>query len=115
MSTEATKLYKRPARWAGLFMGAAAWGLHQQLSSMLAYTHCGKAPTAAIGAGVLCALTALFGAWLSWREAKASPPLEPAMEGGSHHFIAYLSVLAAAIFTLVIVASVLAAVILGCE
>lgn len=64
----------RAAPWAGWLLGPAAWAVHHQAGSDLAFgiDHCtGGWPQ--VGLGVACALVALAGAVISW--ASLSGPL----------------------------------------
>ena len=101
------------APWAGGFFGAAAWYGHQQGLGMLTYYAChGANPLSVLAASVLAlAVTVGAGIWSlgAWRGGEAKPEFD------QRRFLALVSVMAAALFTVVIVFQTLAGLLIpGC-
>lgn len=102
----------RYRKWAGLWMGALAWFADQQIVATTAYTRCPPHPQPfVVTVGVVCALVALAGGWLSLTARKAA--LGP--DAAPDRFIATVSALLACISLLAIVLGTSAGVLLRCE
>jgi hypothetical protein len=57
----------RWAPWAGLFIGPAAWALHHQIGSDLAYFECSQTHRwIGLAVGIACLSLVLAATWLSW-------------------------------------------------
>ena len=90
----------RAAPWAGWLLGPAAWALHHQAGSDLAFgiEHCtGGSPQ--VGLGVACALIALAGAAISW--ASLSGPLRSSAMN-VRLFVALVGAMGSALFLLAV-------------
>jgi hypothetical protein len=107
----------RFGKWAGAWLGTAAWFADQQIVSMTAYADCpAKSPELTVGVGVACAFVALLGGWYSWRARSAIPAGEtPSASLRTDRFIATLSLALACIAILAIVFGTTAGLILRCE
>lgn len=99
--------------WAGLYVGALAWGVHHQVGSDLVYFDCTRfGPALVIGLGLACAAVALGGGWVSWsaRAGLVAP------HSAGLRFGALMSALGATLFALVILAQTAAGLFFGgCE
>ena len=92
-------LWRDTLPWAGLIAGLLGWALPDQIASNIIQENCRLGgPLLVGGTGLLGALLALAGGWLSygvWREARADGD---AIGPGTRKFIAGVSALAALIF-----------------
>ncbi|MDB5451933.1 MAG: hypothetical protein JWO33_511 [Caulobacteraceae bacterium] len=100
---------RRPWRaWAGLVAAPAAWASHHQLGSDLNFSDCQSGDGGvAIAIGVAALAVAVTGGWLSWSAWRTSGG--PADTPG--RLVASLSLMASALFSMVIGIQMLAAVI----
>ena len=97
-------------KWAGLWMGALAWFADQQIVATTAYARCpSHSARLVITVGVICALVALTGVWLSLSARKI------AADSGPDRFIATVSALLACISLLAILFGTSAGLFLQCE
>jgi hypothetical protein len=102
--------------WAGLAAGPAAWAVATQLNYALVPWACarGAAWLVVPGLALLLALAAAGGALLSLRARRSTAG--GAGDGQPHHFLATVSALAAALFTLLILLQGAAGLVFsGCE
>jgi hypothetical protein len=91
----------RWAPWAGLFMGAIAWGAHHQIGSNLVYLRCSPADRWLVIALGAAFLAVAFGATLlSWVSRRSGQQTEHAVE--MRLFTAWISTAAGALFALAI-------------
>ena len=106
--------------WAGLFGGVAGWVLHHQLVNDVLHFDCGRgnATGLVLGAAVIACI-ALLGLW-SWRALRTSDAARHEREddsrsGDTRSFAAKLSLMAAALFALLVAVQTLAgAMVPGC-
>ena len=77
--TTAPRIGRSPALWAGVVGAPAVWAVQMTTGYTLAPLGCGSNTVHLIlhGVTILCALLALFGGYLSWREYHGAG-------GGSH-------------------------------
>jgi hypothetical protein len=98
--------------WAGLVAAPLAWALHHQIGSDANFTDCDRGDGGvAIAVGLAALVLSLLGGALSlsaWR--RAGQAEGPGL--GSDRFIAALSLLACALFSLTITVQIMAGVIL---
>jgi hypothetical protein len=90
--------------WAGLLAGPAAWGISTQLNYAVVQWQCEhKAPLIPLSALALALIAAAGGAlsWRAWQRGGAS--FKPEREFDTERFVAMLGMLAAALFSLVII------------
>ncbi|WP_109107799.1 hypothetical protein [Azospirillum sp. TSO35-2] len=103
--------------WAGWIAGPAGWLIQHQGGSDTVYWNCALGrPSLVVTLGVVGALVALAGGWLSWRAARAAGPVDSESPGrGSQRFIGTLGALAVAIVLVAITGQTMAGLILqGC-
>ncbi|HYD71826.1 MAG TPA: hypothetical protein VEF55_01715 [Candidatus Binatia bacterium] len=89
------------APWAGLFIGALAWGAHHQFGSNLVYLRCSaldRQLVVVIGATLLAVATGAT--FLSWLSRRAGQPTEHAVE--MRRFTAWISTAGGGLFALAI-------------
>ena len=85
--------------WAGLVAGLLGWSLSDQIASNLIQENCRLGgPLLVGGTGLLGALLALVGGWLSYGIWRRGPADGEAIGPGARRFIAGVSALAALIF-----------------
>jgi hypothetical protein len=95
------------APWAGLFVGAIAWGAHHQIGSNLVYLRCSVGDAWLVvalgGAFLLIGLAATFLSWMSRRTGQAT---EHAVE--MRRFTAWIGTAGGALFALAIILQTIA-------
>jgi hypothetical protein len=85
--------------WTGLFVGAFAWFLHHQAGSDGVNFDCRAAGSAyVVGLGLVCALMALAGGWVSW----STKPAEPIEAQQTRRFARIVGLAGAAVFLMAI-------------
>jgi hypothetical protein len=85
--------------WAGLIAGLLGWALPDQIASNIVQENCRLGgPLLVGGAGLLGALLALGGGWLSFGVWRAAPAEQEAIGQGTRKFIAAVSGLSALVF-----------------
>jgi hypothetical protein len=85
--------------WAGLLGGAIGWALAHQIASNAAQENCRLAgPLLFGGTGLLAALLAVGGGWLSFTVWRGTAAGEDAIGKGTRRFIGGVGAMAAAIF-----------------
>lgn len=95
--------------WAGLVGGLLGWALPDQIASNLIQENCRLGgPLLVGGTGLLGALLALAGGWLSYRVWRTTASEPDAIGPGTRKFIAAVSALAALVFLGAIVLQTLA-------
>lgn len=103
--------------WAGWIAGPAGWLIQHQGGSNTVFWNCALGrPWLVVTLGLIGAMVALAGGWLSLRAAQEAVREDSQSPGrGSQHFIGTLGALAVAIFLVVIVGQTMAGLILqGC-
>jgi len=109
----------RLGKWAGLFAGAMAWGLEQQIVATTAYTRCPEGTKVlATTVGIVCGLIAVIGGVLSWhalRQLPGNTNAQSDMRVDADRFIAILSIMMAVMGVLAITFGTPAGWILRCE
>ncbi|MBP2310604.1 hypothetical protein GBZ48_07180 [Azospirillum melinis] len=103
--------------WAGWLAGPLGWLIQHQGGSNTVFWNCALGrPSLVVTLGVVGALVALAGGWLSWRAMRNAGPADAAAPGrGSQRFIAMLGVLAVLIFLVAIAGQTMAGIMLrGC-
>ena len=106
--------------WAGLFGGVAGWALHHQLVNDVLHFDCGRGNgTGLVLGAVVIVVIAALALW-SWRALRSSDAVRREREDDSHSadtrsFAAKLSLMAAALFALLVALQTLAgAMVPGC-
>jgi hypothetical protein len=104
--------FKNGVSWAGLAAGATAWALSTQLNYFFATVHCNSLAWLRAATAIACLVISVAGIALSWpawsrRNGDAGPH--------PRKLIAGMSVLAAALFGLTILAQAAALLILACK
>jgi hypothetical protein len=89
----------------GLFAGAVAWSLHQQISYIAASWICGRDTGLMLTFFAMTAAILLAGAFLSWRFCRFFPTADRRLDenGRPRHFLVSVSLLAAALFFFAII------------
>ena len=104
---------------AGLYAGPIAWLVSLQVKYALVPWICAHQVQLVHPVTLASALISIAGGFLSWRawsRASPGPPADRSGGGRPHRFVALMGVLAAALFTLVILLQGAAAFVLqGCE
>jgi len=91
----------RWAPWAGLFLGAIAWGAHHQVGSNLVYLRCSLLDAwLVVGLGSAFLLITLAATILSWRSRRTGQVTEHSIE--MRRFAAWISTAGGSLFALAI-------------
>lgn len=99
MTAPWTRAAARLLPWSGWLLGGLGWAISAQFGSDLVMLDCGAArPARMVAIGAAAALTALAGAFLSFRHARASRAGTDQPHAGSTRFLALVSGMAALIF-----------------
>jgi hypothetical protein len=101
--------------WAGVALGPAAWAINLQTIYAMTPHACAKPTSATIFLSILMALIAISGTLMSWRATRHDAAAELAEMQGGHapDFMAWLGVGSGAIFALVILDQLAAAVMIS--
>jgi hypothetical protein len=103
--------------WAGWLAGPLGWIFQHQGGSNTVFWNCGLGrPSLVVTLGVIGALVALAGGWLSWRAMRAAGAVSSSAPGwGSQRFIGLVGVLTVLIVLVAIAGQTMAGLILrGC-
>jgi hypothetical protein len=102
---------KTPLYWIGVALGPAAWAINLQTIYVIAPHACARPTSATIALSVVMAIVATSGTLLSLRGIRRHRPAEraEAQGGNARHFMAWLGVGSGAIFALVILNQLTAA------
>jgi hypothetical protein len=102
--------------WAGLLSGPSAWAVSTQLNYSLVPLQCDDNITIVLPIALVLALLSLTGGMLSWRaRRRGGASFKQERTRGTETFVADISILAAALFALVILMQGAASLILdGC-
>jgi hypothetical protein len=108
-------VHKVQLYWMGVALGPAAWAINLQTIYAMTPHACAKPTSAAIFLSILMALIAASGTLISWRATRRDPPAElvETQGGQARNFMAWLGVGSGAIFALVIVNQLAAAVMIS--
>lgn len=102
--------------WAGLVSGPSAWAITLQLDYSIAFWQCHAGFRATVLFSLIGAAVALAGTLLSWQAIHGRHSATPPRAARTRAFLARTSVGIGALFTLVVLAQVLAGLIFsGCE
>ena len=108
-------LWERLAPYAGLVLGAGAWGLVQPIASFSIFARCSHAAgTPVIATNVIGAVLAMLGLIVSWR-GRSFGGEEGRAVIDRRFFVAIVSTTFAAIVLFALLAGTMAGVILRCE
>jgi hypothetical protein len=101
------------APWTGLFAGAAGWFAHQTFAADANYWDCRfGGPLWAVSLGLVCAVVAAAGGWLSWTARRSGGEAA----GETRRFSGLVGAATAAIFLMTIAFQTLAGLIVpACE
>jgi hypothetical protein len=101
--------------WIGLALGPIAWAINLQTIYAMSPHACAKPTSATVVLSTMMAVLAIAGTLMSWRATCRDGPAELAeMQGGrARNFMAWLGVGSSAIFALVILNQLAAAVMIS--
>jgi hypothetical protein len=101
--------------WAGVALGPAAWAINLQTIYAITPYACAKPTSATICLSIVMALIATSGTLISWRATRRHAPAELVETQGGHarNFMAWLGVGSGAMFALVILNQLAAAVMIS--
>jgi hypothetical protein len=110
-----SSIHKAPLYWMGVALGPAAWAINLQTIYAMTPHACAKPTSATIVLSIAMALIATSGTLISLRSTRRDAPAELAeMQGGrARNFMAWLGVGSGAIFALVILNQLAAAVMIS--
>jgi hypothetical protein len=110
--------FKNGVSWAGLAAGATAWALSTQLNYFFATVHCNSLAWLRAATAIACLVISVAGialSWPAWSRRNGDALKDDIIGPHPRKLIAGMSVLAAALFGLTILAQAAALLILACK